>query len=149
MRDCTLKCCTVKTLGVCSGLAGNSDGPIVAFTQGQKEIDVTHHTFPVHVRSRWLDYSPALHNHARTRVDAALRAHATRVQWVKVRLTGGDGAPEERICEIEVTMKPDGLLTVSASDVDAYRATDAAIRRARTAVRRHVDRAREELRRAA
>ena len=110
---------------------------------------MTQQTFPVHVRSRWLDYSPALHSHTRIRVEAALRAHASRVQWVKVRLSGGEGAPEERICEIEVAMKPGGSLTVSAADLDVYRATDAAIRRARTAVRRHAERAREELRRAA
>ena len=110
---------------------------------------MTQQTFPVHVRSRWLDYSPALHNHTRTGVDAALRAHASRVHWVKVRLSGGEGAPEEKLCEIEVAMKPDGVLTVSAADVDAYRATDTAIRRARTAVRRHVDRSRDALRRAA
>ena len=110
---------------------------------------MTQQTFPVHVRSRWLDYSPALHSHTRTRVEAALGAHASRVRSVKVRLSGGEGTPEERICEIEVAMRPDGVLTVSASDLDAYRATDAAIRRARAAVRRHVDRARAELRRAA
>jgi ribosome-associated translation inhibitor RaiA len=110
---------------------------------------VNQHTFPVHVRSRWLDYSPALHNHTRTRVDAALRAHGSRVKWVRVRISGGEGASEERLCEIEVAVKPDAVLTVSAADVDAYRATDTAIRRARTAVRRHVDRTREELRRAA
>ena len=108
-----------------------------------------HQTFPVHVRSRWLDYSPALHNHTRTLIEAALRAHASRVHSVQVRLSGGEGTLEERICEIEIALKPDGVLLVSAADVDACRATDAAVRRARTAVRRHVERAREELRRAA
>ena len=104
--------------------------------------------FPIHVRTRWLDYSPALHWHTRTRIEAALRSSASRIRWVNVRISGGDRSPDERTCDVEVVMKPDGLVAASAAATDPYRAADAAARRARTVVRRHVDRARD-LRRAA
>ena len=104
---------------------------------------------PIHVRTPWLDYSPALHRHARTRIEAALRSSATRIRWVNARISARDGCREERVCELEVVMKPHGLVVASAAAVDAYRAADIAARRARTLVRRHVARTRDERRRAA
>jgi ribosome-associated translation inhibitor RaiA len=109
----------------------------------------TREDFPIHVRTRWLDYSPALHWHTRTRFEAALRSSASRIRWVNVRISGSDGDLAKRVCDVEVVMKTDGIVAASAADSDAYRAADAAARRVRTVVRRHVDRAREELRRAA
>jgi ribosome-associated translation inhibitor RaiA len=108
----------------------------------------TSDAFPIHVRTRWLDFSPALHWYTRTRLEAALRSSASRIRWVNVRISDGDGSPGERICDVEVVLKPDGLVAASATSPDPYRAADAAARRARIVVRRHVDRARE-LRRAA
>jgi ribosome-associated translation inhibitor RaiA len=107
------------------------------------------HAFPIHVRTRWLDYSPALLSHTRTRIDAALRSCASRVRWVNVRISDGDGTRDERVCHVDVVLKPDELVTATAADADPYRAATAAARRARTVVRRHVERRREELRQAA
>ena len=101
--------------------------------------------FPIQVRTRWLDYSPSLHSHARTRLEAALRSFASRIHSVNVRISA-HGGPEERRCEVDVAMTPAGLVAASAAGPDAYRAVEAAARRTRALVRRHVARARQDLR---
>ena len=108
----------------------------------------TREAFPIHVRTRWLDYSPALHSHTRARLDAALRANAPQIQSVTARFSGGESRHDERVCEVDVVVRPGGLVVASATAADAYRAADVAARRARLLVRRHLARARN-LRRAA
>lgn len=100
------------------------------------------HDFPIHLHTRWLDFSPALHWHARTRIRAALRAFRARIRWVTVRIADAGGVPGVRRCEMEVMLAPTGRLSVSASDADPYRAVAAAARRARVVLRRHLDRTR-------
>ena len=95
---------------------------------------------PIHVRTQWLDFSPALHWHARTRIDATLHAFRSRIRSVNVKISDHDSSPGARRCDIEIVLTASGWLSVSAEDTDAYRAVDAAVRRARTVVRRHVDR---------
>ena len=62
-------------------------------------------SFPIHVRTRWLDYSPALHWHARRHVQAALRAFEPRIRWVNVKMAGTGAAPD-RTCDIELATVP-------------------------------------------
>jgi hypothetical protein len=110
----------------------------------------TRAAIPTHIRTRWLDYSPALHWHARTRVQAALRPFASRVRWINVRITPGDGLRGERTCDIEVMLIPLGWVTASGTAADAYRAVDEAVRTVKGLVRREVPRRRDaELRRIA
>ena len=96
--------------------------------------------FPIHVRTEWLDFSPALHSHARTQIGAALHAFRCRIRSVNVKIFDHDSGPRARRCDIEIVLTASGWLSVSADDTDAYRAVDAAARRARTVVRRYVDR---------
>ena len=108
----------------------------------------TRDAFPIHVRTRWLDYSPALHAHARARIEAALHSSASRVQSVTVRILDSDSRRGARTCEVEVVLRPGGFVVASVTAPDAYSAADLATRRARLLVRRHLARARD-VRRAA
>jgi ribosome-associated translation inhibitor RaiA len=103
----------------------------------------TRAAIPTHIRTRWLDYSPALHWHARTRVQAALRPFASRVRWIHVRITPGEGPRGERTCDIEAMLIPSGWLTASGTAADAYRAVDEAVRKIRGLLRREVPRRRD------
>jgi ribosome-associated translation inhibitor RaiA len=98
-------------------------------------------TFPIHVRTGWLDYSPALHSHVRTRVEAALRAFASHIRWVAVRV--GPGPGRRRSCDIEVVLAPAVWVPAFDEGEDAYTAVDAAARAARRVVGRELRRARE------
>jgi ribosome-associated translation inhibitor RaiA len=104
---------------------------------------------PIHIRTRWLDYSPALHAHARTRVESALHPWRSHVGRVMVRIADVDGAPRARSCAIAVSLDQGGWVSALAVDDDAYRAVDAAARRIRSVVRRRIGRSRDVLRGAA
>lgn len=101
--------------------------------------------FPVHVRMRWLDFSPALHWYARRRIEHALRRFAARIHRVNVQIADGNGprgGADDKRCEIEVFLHPSGSLLVSGAASDPYLSVDRAVRRARAIVRGHVGRER-------
>jgi ribosome-associated translation inhibitor RaiA len=100
----------------------------------------------VHLRMRWLDFSPALHHYATRRIEVALRRFATRIRRVNVLIADANGprrSADDRRCEIEVLLHPAGSLTVSATASDPYLSVDRAVRRARAIVRGHIARERE------
>ena len=102
-----------------------------------------HESFPVHVRMRWLDFSPALQWYTRRRFESALRRFASRIRSVSVRIADGDGlrsGASDRICDVEIFLHPSGSLLASGSAPDAYLSVARAAHRARTVVRGHVSR---------
>lgn len=102
--------------------------------------------YPVQLRMRWLDYSPALNWHARRRVDTALRRFGNRVREVNVQISDGNGprgGADDKRCDIEVMLRPSGSVAVSAAAGDPYLAVDLAVRRLRAVVRAHLARRRE------
>ena len=96
--------------------------------------------FLINVRTPWLDFSPALHWHAQTRIDAMLHGFRSRIRLVNVKVSDHDSSSGARRCDIEIVFTASGSLSVLAYDADAYRAVATAARRARTVVRRHVER---------
>jgi ribosome-associated translation inhibitor RaiA len=95
---------------------------------------------------RWLDFSPALHHYTTRRMEIALRRVAAKIRGVTVQIAdtnGPRGGPDDKVCEVEVLLRPAGSLTVSANAPDPYLAVDRAVRRVRAAVRSQVSRERE------
>jgi putative sigma-54 modulation protein len=81
----------------------------------------------VRVRMRWLDFSPALHHYTTRRIEIALRRVAAKIRGVTVQIAdtnGPRGGPDDKICEVEVLLRPAGSLTVSANAPDPYLAVD-------------------------
>lgn len=102
--------------------------------------------FPVHLRMRWLDFSPALHWYATRRIETALRRFADRVRYVDVQIADANGprrGPDDKTCEIEVFLHPSGTLKVSDAADDPYLTVDRAVRRLRAAVRGRLGRTHE------
>ena len=94
------------------------------------------HPFLVHVRTGWIDFSPALHWYATQKVRSVLRPVASRVRAVTVRIADHEPHdPSTRLCAIDVTLK--SARTISATSVgrNVYelvdRATEASIERLR------------------
>src|SRR4051812_33431795 len=78
-------------------------------------MQTTQHTFPIHVRTGWTDFSPALHWYATQKVRSALRAVASRVRAVTVRIADHEPHdPSARLCAIDVALKPAGTITATA-----------------------------------
>jgi ribosome hibernation promoting factor len=123
-------------------------GTIVESMPSMKHVQ---ESFPVRLRMRWLDFSPALQWYATRRVEIALRRFASRIREVNVLIAdsnGPRGGADDKACEIDVHLQPSGSLTVSSAAPDAYLAVDRAVRRARAVVRGHVGRTREHRERA-
>jgi hypothetical protein len=77
--------------------------------------------FPVHVRTGWIDYSPALHSYASLQVARTLGGFASRIRSVTVRIA--DHEPHDtasRLCAIDAELKPAGALSTTASGRDPY-----------------------------
>lgn len=102
----------------------------------------THESFPVSVRMRWLDFSPALQWYARRRLELALRRFASRIRGATVQIADGNGprGGDDKVCDVEILLHPSGSLQASASAADAYQSVARAVRRARAVVRGHVSR---------
>lgn len=100
----------------------------------------------VHLRMRWLDFSPALHHYATRRIEVAFRRFASRIRSVNVQIADANGprrTADDKVCEIEVLLHPSGSLNVSATAADPYLSVDRAVRRARAIVRGHIARERD------
>jgi ribosome-associated translation inhibitor RaiA len=72
--------------------------------------------FPVHVRTGWIDYSPALHWYATQKVRSALRSVASRIRAVTVRIADHEPHdPSTRLCAIDVSVKPTGTISATST----------------------------------
>lgn len=106
---------------------------------------LAHESFPIHLRTRWLDFSPALHEHATRRIDFALGRFAPRIRTVNVVISDENGprhGPDDKTCEIEVMLVRGGSLSVSATAADPYQSVERAARKASAIMRAHVGRRR-------
>jgi ribosome-associated translation inhibitor RaiA len=85
-------------------------------------------TFPVHVRTGWLDYSPALQWYVSEQCASLLERFALHIRDVSVHI-GDDAAtsPATRRCVIEISMPGSGVVKVWSSGEDLYATVDAAI----------------------
>jgi hypothetical protein len=62
--------------------------------------------FPVHLRTGWVDYSPALHWYAGQKVRSVLTGFAPRIRSVSVRIADHEAHDvASRRCTIDVTLK--------------------------------------------
>lgn len=101
--------------------------------------------FPVCIRMRWLDFSPALQWYTRRRMECALRRFAARIRGVNLQIADANGprGGDDKLCEVEIVLEPAVVLQVSATAPDPYQSVARAARRARAAVRGHVGRSLE------
>lgn len=103
----------------------------------------TSHAFPVHVRTGWRDFSPALLWYATREVRAVLRPLASHVRSVTVRFSDHEpGGVTSRLCTIEVNLKPNGVApSAAAAGTEPFelvdRAADEVLARLRAAVGTH------------
>lgn len=94
------------------------------------------HEFPVYVRMGWVDYSPALREHAPRRVRARLAEFDSRIRWASIRFSPDETqATARRRCDLEVMVAHVGPIFGSAVGTDLFtlvdRATDAVAERLR------------------
>jgi hypothetical protein len=99
-------------------------------------MQTAQHPFPVHVRTGWIDFSPALHWYATHKVKTALRPVASRVRAVTVRFADHEPHdPSTRLCAIDVGVKPAGTISATSAGRNVYelvdRATEASIEKLR------------------
>jgi hypothetical protein len=95
-------------------------------------------TFPVHVQTRWLDFSPAFHWHTARKIESALRPFASQISSVTVRITDVQGDLDSRRCAIQIMTKPSGFVSASAIGVGPYESADRATERGRSILERQV-----------
>ena len=77
--------------------------------------------FPVHVRTGWIDFSPALHSYVTWRVTRTLGAFASRVASVTVRIANQEPHdPASRLCAIDITLKAGGAISTVSTGRDVY-----------------------------
>lgn len=93
-------------------------------------------TFPVYVRTRWLDFSPALQWHATRKVESALQPFASRIRAVTVEIADSEGSLAGRTCVIQVVMHTRAFLSASATGAGIYESIEGAIARIRAIMRR-------------
>ena len=87
----------------------------------------TQQPFPVNVRTGWIDFSPALHAYAITRVTSAFIVFSARIRSVAIRVTDHEPHdPATRLCAIEVELKPVGTLSATSTGRDVYESVDQA-----------------------
>jgi ribosome-associated translation inhibitor RaiA len=90
-------------------------------------MNKTHQPFPVSVRTGWIDFSPALHSYARTRILTTLGTFATQIRSATVRVIDHEPHdPATRLCAIEVELKPVGTLSATSTGRDVYESVDQA-----------------------
>lgn len=107
---------------------------------------LVHESFPIRLRMRWLDFSPALHLHATRRIEFALGRFAPQIRSINVVIADENGprnGPNDKVCEIELQLHRGGTLAVSAAAPDPYQCVERAARKASAVMRGHVDRRRE------
>lgn len=97
----------------------------------------------MHVLTGNLPNSEAIDRHAHRRLMFALGRFAARVSAVRVRLgdiNGPRGGIDKR-CAVECDLGALGSVMIEETDTDLYTAIDRASHRAKVAVRRRLDRA--------
>ena len=95
-------------------------------------------TFPVHVQTGWVDFSPALQWYAARTAESSLEPFATRIRSVTVRITDVEGDLERRKCVIHAVLNPSGFVSESATGTDPYDSVNRAIARLRAAMPRRL-----------
>jgi hypothetical protein len=84
--------------------------------------------FPVHVRTGWTDYSPALHDHATQRVASRLAGFAPQIRSVIIRIADdASHHARQRRCDIEVVTTHAGPIAASSVGVNPFRLVDGAV----------------------
>jgi hypothetical protein len=99
-------------------------------------MQTAQHPFPVHVRTGWIDFSPALQWYATQKVRSVLRPVASRVRAVTVRIADHEPHdPSTRLCAIDVILKSAGTISATSAGRNVYelvdRATEASIEKLR------------------
>jgi hypothetical protein len=100
-------------------------------------METAQRTFPIHVRTGWVDFSPALHWHITQKVESALERYGARVRSVTVLVTDQDA--DRKTCAVDVVLRPAGLVAASATGTDAHDVVGRAADRVRTAMQRRFD----------
>lgn len=98
------------------------------------------------IRHQNVTLDPELKDHIERRVGFALSRFESRVKAVTVRMkdTNGPRGGVDKVCKIEITMKPGGKLLVEESDGDVHAAVALAAEKLGRAIRREVDRFKTE-----
>lgn len=85
----------------------------------------TSHAFPVHVRTGWIDFSPAVQWYAPHKLKTALEPVAEYVRSVTLRIADREpGDLATRVCTVDVSLKPTGALTASVTGTDVRELVD-------------------------
>ena len=101
-------------------------------------MQTTQQTFPVQVRTGWIDFSPALHWFATQRVRSALRPIASRVRAVTVRIADHEPHdPSTRLCAIDITLNPAGTISATSTGRNVCELVDLAIEATLEKLREH------------
>jgi hypothetical protein len=98
----------------------------------------TPQSFPVYVRTGWIDFSPALHAYVTRSVIGTLSPFASRIRSVTVRVA--DHEPHDsatRLCAIDVEVKPVGALLAVSTGRDVYQLIDQAANEVLEKLRAH------------
>lgn len=76
----------------------------------------TQRSFPVRVRTGWIDFSPALHAYTRKTVTRTLGSVGSRIRSVTVRFADPEPHhPAARLCVMDVELTPVGTLSATAT----------------------------------
>ncbi len=95
-------------------------------------------TFPVHVQTGWVDFSPALRWYTARKVESLLEPFASRIRSVAVRITDVEGDLDRRKCVIHAVLSPSGFVSEAALGMDPYESVDRAAARLRAAMPRRL-----------
>jgi len=99
----------------------------------------------IHVRSKQLAVDEALRRHIERRLEFSLGRFAHRIMRVTVQLSDVNGprGGEDKVCRIEVRLRPAGTVYVEDRDADLVVTVDRAADRTGRSVARALQRARE------
>ena len=90
-------------------------------------MQTAQHPFPVHVRTGWIDFSPALQWYATQKVRSVLRPVASRVRAVTVRIADHEPQdPSTRVCAVDVALKPAGTISATSTGRNVFEIVDRA-----------------------
>lgn len=101
----------------------------------------------IEIRGHGLELTQALKRHVEHRVSTALDIHQSLIDQVQVRLadTNGPKGGVDKDCRINVKLRIGAVVTVDEQSADMYASIDKASDRAKMAVHKHIERAREPL----
>ena len=85
-------------------------------------------SFPIAVRTGWVEYSPAFHSYASHRVRSRLAGFATQISAVTVRVSDDElRDAAARRCEVEVVTRHAGPISASSVGVDLFTLVDSVV----------------------